>query len=80
MSDLDLLERFIRLETKFLEHCADELQHGNKYHEHLLDHEEHLAHHAKLDKPKEQRAGERRGAERRTGSDGPPTEGERRAG
>lgn len=44
-------------------------EHPAGYHEHLLDPEEHAAHHASMDKPKDNRKGERRGEERRTSTD-----------
>jgi hypothetical protein len=63
--EVELLHRVESLERIFSEHT---LNHPLEAHDHLLDHEEHLAHHHEME-PKENRKSERRGGERRTSTE-----------
>lgn len=62
--EVELLHRVEALEAWQREHGSN---HPLEHHDHLMDPEEHAAHHAAHDKPKENRRGERRsgGGERR---------------
>jgi hypothetical protein len=63
---LELQHKVKAIEELLASHISD---HPLDHHDHLMDEEEHAAHHARMDKPKEQRQGERRGPDRRTGSE-----------
>jgi hypothetical protein len=64
--EVELLHRIEALTDRLEAHLTD---HPLEHHDHLLDSEEHAAHHAVMDKPKERRAGEQRKGERRLGGD-----------
>jgi hypothetical protein len=70
-----VLARLDAIDAKLKAHCED---HPLEHHDHLMDPEEHVAHHTQSDKSREKRSGEQRKGERRTSTE-PYTGEERRA-